>query len=281
MTQPVSIRKLLKSNLTIPTIPVIVQKINALIEDPDSGTAEIGRLIAEDAPLAAKVLRIANSAFYGISGDCVSTEQASTVLGLRVLKNIVTQVAVMDTFRHVKKVEGFDPDSLWEHSITTAQVSSQLARKCRRAFDLTPEEFYVCGLLHDVGKVVLLDNIGTDYAELIVGSQKEGMPLHVAERRRFGYDHTDVGSLIASRWGLPDSVAAAIQFHHGPRERVAENPVVCLIANTNLMVHRAQEGLLPAAVEVFDGETLAMLGLSGSEIEAMAAEIAGEVPDPE
>src|SRR5205085_316330 len=94
-------KQLIAKSLSIPTLPIVVQKVEALLRDPKVGTREIGSLVAEDPPLAAKVLKIANSSYYGLREHCVSTEQATAVLGMRVLRNVVTQAAVIKQFEHL------------------------------------------------------------------------------------------------------------------------------------------------------------------------------------
>jgi putative nucleotidyltransferase with HDIG domain len=267
MSNPTSIKDIIHNNLTIPTIPAVVQKVTALIEDPNCGTAEIGQLIAQDAPLAAKVLRIANSAYYGLSGECMSTQHASTVLGVRVLRNIVTQVAVISQFDHLEKETGFDVSGLWKHSVLTAHLCSFFAKRCRKALGLTAEELYVCGLLHDIGKIVMLDGLGQDYVELAVAAKNSELALFAAEKRHYTFTHTDVGGVVASRWGLPQAIGQAIQFHHGPSEKVASSTVVSLVANANLFVHRLDEGNPAAATQVFDGQTAGFLGLARRDLE--------------
>ncbi len=266
MAQSFSIKDVIQSNLTIPTIPEVVQRVATLVEDLESGTSEIGQVIAEDAPLAAKVLRIANSAYYGLSGGCVSTEQASTILGVRVLRNIVTQVAVIQQFQHLQTVDGFDVGALWRHAILTGHMCSFLAKKCRRPIGQAPEELYVCGLLHDVGKVVMLDGLKENYVSMAREAAETGLPLFAAEKRRFGFNHTDVGAVVASRWGLPQSISLAIQYHHGPREKIATSSVVAIVANANLFVHHIVEGNPAAASQVFDGATAGFLGLIPRDI---------------
>jgi putative nucleotidyltransferase with HDIG domain len=251
-------------SLTIPTLPIIVQRVNQLIDDPRAGTREIGTVLAEDAPLAAKVLRIANSAYYGLQEPCMSAQQASSVLGVRALRNAVAQAAVIRQFDHLRST-GFDMDALWRHSILTAQACSHLAYKSS-VVELTPDEFYSCGLLHDIGKVVMLDKLGDRYADIVRRSEVTEIPLHVAERDELGYDHTDVGSIVAERWGLPIPVAAAIQFHHGPREAVRDSAVVSLVANTNLIVHHVTDGDLAAAASIIDSQTASFLGLRPDSI---------------
>jgi HD-like signal output (HDOD) protein len=260
-------KQLIRDNLNIPTLPVVIQRITALIDDPESGTAEIGQVISEDAPLAAKMLRIANSAYYGLRERCLSTEQASSVLGLRVLNNVVTQAAVIQQFNHLSEFSSFDIDGLWRHSILVAQGCAHMARRCTGAIGLAPEEFHICGLLHDLGKIVMLDSMGTEYLEVYKESQQVGGPLHVIEEKRLGFNHTDVGAMVSVRWSLPAAASAAIQFHHGPRENVREDPVVALVANVNLVCHRVEAGDLGAAVATLDPETAGILGLAYGEVE--------------
>lgn len=262
---------LIRNNLNIPTIPEVVQRVENLVNDPDAGTGEIGAVVAEDAPLAAKVLRIANSAFYGLSNECVSTEQATTVLGVQVLKNIVMQVAVMSQFDHLEESDLFSVEDFWRHSNDTAQLCQFMARRAGSQLGLAPEELYVCGLLHDVGKVVMLDGLGRSYLELVEQSIREKRPLHMLESAELGFNHTDVGTLVASRWGLPEAVADAIRFHHGPRERVAESPVVALVAHANLIMHRVREGNLAAATGVVDEATCDLIGIRPEDVDACVA----------
>lgn len=266
MTSPEA-NAILKNNLTIPTIPTIVAEVQKLLADPDAGTRELGALIAQDAPLTAKVLRIANSAYYGLQEQCVSTEQASSVLGMRVLRNVVTQAAVMNEFKHLRGAKGFDIDDLWRHSIATGQMCATLARRCTTPLDLTPDEFYVCGLLHDLGQIVMLDGLGDRYLEVIQHSKRDEIPIHKAEERAFNFNHTDIGFMVAKRWNLPDAVGRAIQYHHGPREAVENDPVVSLVANANLLVNRVAKISKLSANLVFDEATCEQLGLQMEDME--------------
>ena len=258
-------KKLAAKSLNIPTLPVVVQKMREMIADPKCGAADIGKLVAQDPPLAAKVLKIANSAYYGLAQRTVSTEQACTVLGLRVLRNVVTQAAVMTRYEHLGG-RGLDLEALWRHCQLVAQVSHQLARASRVSLGLTPEEIQACGLLHDLGKVVLLESLGEEYGGVLELSRTQGMPVHVAEKRVLGFDHTDVGALVAVQWGLPTAVAGVIQHHHGPREAVASNPAVALVANANLVVHRTEAGNLVAAAGTLDAATQRFLGLDAAAV---------------
>lgn len=249
----------------LPTLPVIVQKVSQMLQDPNVGTQEIGQLVAQDPPLAARVLKIANSPYYGLRERCVSTEQASAVLGLKVLRNVITAAAVMRQFNHLSD-RGIDLESMWKHSILVAQAATLLARRSRGGVGLSPEEFYTCGLLHDIGKLVLLENLGEEYLSILERSGRDGLPLQTCERDKLLFDHTDVGSMIAVQWGLPAAVASAIQFHHGPREAVELDPVVSLVAHANLLVKRVQAGNLSAAASSFDAATTRILAVTPEDV---------------
>ncbi len=268
MSNP-SIKDLIRNNLSIPTLPEVVMRINSLIEDPDAGTAEIGSLVSEDAPLAAKVLRIANSAYYGLSGECVSTSHASTVLGVKVLKNIVTQVAVINQFDHLEGNDYFSVSDLWDHAGFTAHLCSKIASLSTVLRAFTPEELYVCGLLHDVGKVVLMDGLGERYLDLARTAAEQGHSMYSVERASLGFSHTDVGAVVASRWGLPEQIANGIQYHHGPRSEVAKNVVVSIVAHANLLAHRVKDGSPQTAAAIFDPETCTQLGLSDEAVDSL------------
>ncbi|MFT7486753.1 MAG: putative nucleotidyltransferase with HDIG domain [Candidatus Paceibacteria bacterium] len=266
-------KELIRDNLTIPTLPAVVQRISQMIEDPEMGTAEIGAAVGEDAPLAAKVLRIANSSYYGLRERCLSTDQAAGVLGGRVLKNVVTQAAVIQQFEHLAGTPDFDIDKIWRHASLTAAACQTIARACEGKIGLAPEEFHVCGLLHDIGKVVMVDSLGQKYLDIFSMAASLGEPLYVVELRELGFNHTDVGAIIANHWSLPPAVSSAIQFHHGPREAVRDDPIVALVANANLVCHRVENGEIEAAEATLDESTMEFLGIAPRKVPAIVAAI--------
>src|SRR4029079_10004619 len=255
----------LPDNFTIPTMPSVVQRITALVQDPDVGLRDIGAVVTEDAPLAAKVLKIANSTYYGLRERCISTQQAAAVLGVRVLRNVVTQAWVIKQYDHLGD-QGVDLNELWRHSIVTAQACAFVIRRCKKPLELKPDEAYVCGLLHDLGQVVLLDNLKQGYVELVRRSDAENLPLFLIEQQTLGFDHSDVGQKIAIRWGLPQTVIRAIAFHPGAASEIDGDPVVALIAKTNAHVEAVAQGNVIAATAAFEGAAMTRLGLSASDV---------------
>ena len=268
-----AIQNLIRNNLSIPTLPEVVMRVTQMMQDPDSGAAEVGAVVSEDAPIAAKVLRIANSSFYGLRGECMSTEHACTVVGMRVLKNIVTQAAVISCFEHVEDTETFRVQDLWGHASMTGHLCSKLAEKANNIGMVEPTELYVCGLLHDVGKVVLLDGLKKRYLRLVQRAHDQGVPQHKVERDILGFDHTDVGVLVCTRWDLPEQITRAIQYHHGPRRVVAVDPVVSIVAHANLLAHAIldnEEGVEDVEA-IFDEETRSLIGLTRADLDGIVS----------
>jgi putative nucleotidyltransferase with HDIG domain len=262
-----SAEDLIQENVTLPTLPQVVAKINSLVDDPDVGTREIGQVVSEDAPIAAKVLKIANSAYYGLRETVLSTEHASAVLGIRQLRNIAMQASVISQFDHLEGGDQFDIDELWRHSILTGQLCAAMSRRCRARIGLAPDEFHVVGLLHDMGKVLLLESMGDAYLAAVKESAESGRELFECEEESLGFNHAHVGSLIAAHWGLPAAVVNAIEHHHGPDAIAKNDPVANLLLHTNLMVHKVAEQDLDGAAAAFDQGTLRVLGLRPADIE--------------
>jgi putative nucleotidyltransferase with HDIG domain len=274
-------KRLRLERLRLPTLPVVVQRVQALVSEGVAGTREIAEVVSTDAPLAVRVLKIANSAFYGLRERCISTSQACTVLGLRVLENVVLQAGVLQQYEHLRRHPGFDLGQLWRHSVLTAQVCSFIAKRSSAALTLKPEELYVCGLLHDIGQVILLDQLGDDYLDVVGAARLLNQPLHLIEARMLGTDHNRVGALVAGYWGLPTQIAEAIHYHHGPRERVEGDPVVSLVAHANLVVERATRGETDQARETLDPGTASFLGLTAQDVEDTVAFATGALPQVE
>jgi putative nucleotidyltransferase with HDIG domain len=272
MTKSDFLERALGNQVSIPTLPVVVQRINAMMTDPEIGLRDIGREVAKDAPIATKVLRIANSAFYGLREKVVSTEHAASVLGLRVLKNLVLQASVIAQFEHLAKLGGFDLEAQWRHSIAVAQFCQELTRGSGVGFALGPDEFYSCGLLHDIGKVVLLDNLAREYVEVVQSAAKSGRPIHVVEDEQLGFDHAAIGARVAQTWGLPDVLVRAIGMHHGKLETLlADNPNAAVVATANAIVHRLEKEPDLPGIDAVKGLVLGPLGLEPTR----AAQIVG------
>lgn len=225
-------RELIQETITIPTLPALLARLNAVLAREDAGTREVGDVIAEDPATATKVLRVANTAFYGLREPVLSVRHAASVLGVDVLRNLVLQASLIRDYERLEVLETFDIRQVWEHSILTAQVSQLLARRSRPGPDtrMKLDEYYTCGLLHDVGKVVMVDALGEPYLEVLGTARREGTPSYLHEKKVFGYTHGEVGGTVAYLWRLPDPAVGAIECHHHPRTRIRRVPEQATVA---------------------------------------------------
>jgi HD-like signal output (HDOD) protein len=259
-------RQRLLKNMRIPTLPAHVEKLTQLIDTPNAGSAEVGALLKEDPPIAGRVLRVANSSFYGLSEPCTSIEQAATILGLRLLRNIVVQAALIERYTHLHSM-GLNIERLWQRAVLTGRISTVLAR-CSKSPSLpSADEAYLTGLLSDIGQVVLLDNLGEEYVAIHSRALQHSLPLHYAERRDLGATHAEVGAMVASSWGLPNVVRCGIELHHGRRGTDHAIPAVYLVIRSGQILERVSAGDLIGAAAPVDADSEKSHGITPQAIE--------------
>ncbi|MEA2062827.1 MAG: HDOD domain-containing protein, partial [Gemmatimonadota bacterium] len=209
------LKKLTQTIINLPTLPTVVAKMIELIDDPASSAHSLGRLVRTDQVLTSRILRLANSAFYGFPNPISTINLAVVVLGFDTIKNLGLSVSVIDRFvRSGKEDELLDYSRFWEHSVGVAVTSRMLARM--HGFRALQSEAFVAGLIHDIGKVILSQYQTNNYSECLRIVQEEGVSLVLAEERVFEVNHSEVGWWLARRWNLPENLAEAVRLHHVP-----------------------------------------------------------------
>lgn len=241
-------QELLSERVNLPSLPDVVTRLNALVDDPKVGLRQIGELISRDGALTAKILRIANSAYYGLKEPVLSPEAAATVLGARSLRNIALQASVFKHYEHLSQVQDFDLEGVWRHGVLTGHLSQAMAKKTRKPLGISAEEFYTCGLLHDLGKVIMLENLREEYIHVFREARRVREAVHNVEEHLLGYTHIDVGALLAAKWRLPEVVARAIEYHHGPKYEVMDNPAVAVVALADQVAYRLETSEFEASL---------------------------------
>ncbi len=208
----------------LPTLPKSVDLVRKKLREPQVGVREIGDLLARDPALAANVLRLANSAFYSLAEKTLDIRYAASVLGLQSLTAVVLRTSLLGGASSLNANEIAQVEALWRHSHLAAGVAEWLASESRRrATDLSPATYYTAGLLHDVGRIVLIDQRGSSYLELMAraGDDHAGLQL---EHRELGFDHASVGAATAREWQFPETIVSAIARHHS-LERIERDDV--------------------------------------------------------
>ncbi len=217
-----------KAMAKLPPISVVVQRILVLTTDPATSVDELASAVEGDQVLAAKVIRLVNSPFFGLDRKVTSIRQAVIFLGFNTIRQLVMSVSFGYAFDFVPKEE---LDRFWRHSLAVAILS-------RRVGELVPgmdlERLFASGLLHDLGHLVLLTAFPNEYREIIREAVSSGDIIRL-ERERFGIDHTDVGFVLGSEWNFPNQILDAIYYHH------KVPPVVCGSELPNLEGRRGAE----------------------------------------
>lgn len=237
-------RQSISNQVRIPAQPQVMQQLAKLLKDPNVGIPEVGQWIGKDMVLSAKVLKVANSAFYGLRERCLSPQHAASVLGLKVLRSVVMQAAVVRQFEHLAG-GSFDLKAHWQHSILTGQVASALSPHLGPIIGLDADELYTCGLMHDLGQVVLLEALGNGYQAIIAKAGDCDQARAQIEQQVFGFTHADVGAVVAEQWGLPEAAIRAILEHHGASEGGELAPLSRRIQAADSIAHtlRSPEGM--------------------------------------
>ena len=254
----IEVEELIDSTISIPTIPAVLTGLHAILESPTGSAKDAAKVIERDPATAARVLRLANSSFYGLNKPVSDINLACSILGVQVIKNLAVQATALRTVGPARRGD-VDAGRLWDHSFRAAVACRALAEKTDLAGAMTREDAYTCGLLHDVGKLIMLDGLRDRFAEAVKLSRDEQLPLARAEERVFGFHHAHVGGVLADRWQLPPSVQAAVREHH---DEDAQRGALVKAANT--YAHLAAPRARGWRGDVLPERALARLGLSGA-----------------
>ncbi len=197
---------------SIPSLPTLYEEVTAALRKENPSLGEIARIISKDVGMAAKILQLANSAFMGASGRVSSLVQALSLIGTETVRTLVLSVHVFSQFESNSVVAANLP-ALWDHSVAVSALAQRIAASegCVKAM---VEESFTAGLLHDIGKVVLLAEMPREYHQIFEMNPRS----KDVELERLGCTHAEVGAYLMSIWGLPLSLVHAVAFHHRPCE---------------------------------------------------------------
>jgi putative nucleotidyltransferase with HDIG domain len=214
-TAGMSLDQLRDAITELPTIPETLTRILELLEDPASGARDLAAVIRADAPLASKILRLANSPLYQKNRDITSVQECVSVLGYRTVRQVALCVAVISGLGREcsAKAGALDYRELWQHSVNVGAIAHALAR---RDGTVDPETVFLGGLLHDLGKFVLTICEPRLYGEIIANRRAAGVPLVTQEQGVLGFDHTEAGAVLADAWNFPRELQVVIRGHHHP-----------------------------------------------------------------
>jgi len=209
---PTEAKELIDNTIELASLPAVVMRAMELLNNPNTSASDIGEIIAEDPALAARLLRIVNSAFYGFPSRIDTISRAITIIGTLELTDLILGSSAIRVFARLPN-QLVDMEQFWEHSLYTGVVSRILARYLRAP---NTERCFVMGLLHDIGSLVLYRQEPETSRQALELAIDKSTPLHIAEREVFGFDHAKVGSELMRAWNLPESFLEITRHHHQP-----------------------------------------------------------------
>ncbi len=247
----------------LPSMPQIIERVRQISEDPRSSAADLANIVLSDHSLTAKILRVANSAYYGqYSGKVSTITQAIVLVGFNAVRSIVMGIAVYDTFSRLEKKAGFDLTMFWTRSLGCGVVAKKLAH---RSGHKSSEEAFIAGFLHDIGQPVTCMIFAGDVPKIGRLLLRTDDPVR-RERDKLGIDHQEVGVWLGKKWNLPPILLNPIRLHHRVgrkrRERSPE-PLVDIVYAADLIVNKMTTGIsTPEDIaDDLESEMLQLLGI--------------------
>lgn len=207
-----SLQEVVRSVGTVVSPPQVYQKLVEVIDHPRSGPADIARVLSEDSGLTSRLLKLVNSAMFSFPQRIGSVTHAVQVVGTAQVRDLALATSIVSTFDGVPD-DLVHMESFWRHSLACG-VSARMLAVQRREHNV--ERFFVAGLLHDVGRLVLFLTLPDQMRGCLERSRDAGTPLHEVEREALGFDHAQVGSALMSSWNFPSVFTEVVGYHHMP-----------------------------------------------------------------
>jgi putative nucleotidyltransferase with HDIG domain len=204
---------LLKQIDSFPALPATVNKVMAVTGNPESSAHDLMKAILPDQSMCTAILKIANSAFFGLPGQVSTIEKAIIVLGFEEVRNVVIGKAVFASFQKLNKSNRHNIQMFWEHSFTCGLAAKILATH----LGYSQSELFIAGLIHDIGKLAMLMTFPHDYSPLLELSEPHQFQSIIKENEIFSISHDEIGMRLLKRWHFPEALTMAIGYHHRPQ----------------------------------------------------------------
>ena len=244
---------------SIPTLPTVALRVMEITANPKSSANDLMDIISPDVSLTSKILKIANSPFYGLTREISSLQHAVTVLGFKEIRNLVISTVAFDSFKNLGKNNKFDINKFWRHSFYCALAAKTIAVDMK----IESSELFVAGLVHDIGKLAMYITFPGEFmmqAE-IMNPLKIKYTAFEAEKDVFGMTHDDVGMKLLKKWMFPESLLTAVGYHHRPQEADKKSNFPMIVHVADILTHvyemqdEAEEGE-PFEADLFYGDAI-------------------------
>jgi putative nucleotidyltransferase with HDIG domain len=221
----------------IPTLPNIVFKVNKMLENYDTSISDLCTIIEKDQAMVTKILTLVNSTYYGFRSRINNTVHAVIVLGFNTVRNAIVSVSIIRAFSKGESREEFDITDFWRHSIGVAVTSRYLSEQSKLD---SPDDCFVAGLLHDIGKVILAQHFTKLFDRVWESARVEGKSFFEAEQELLPVNHAQIGGYLTKRWQFPDSLIDTIGNHHAVRKSVSNFEQLLIVHAADHLVNNYQ-----------------------------------------
>ncbi|MEW5976632.1 MAG: HDOD domain-containing protein [Acidobacteriota bacterium] len=264
------VETLVRRTDSVSSLPMIFNRINDAVNNPRSSISEIGKIISEDSGLTARLLKIVNSAFYSFPSKIETISRAVTIVGTQQLRDLALATSVMSLFKGVSE-DLMSMNSFWCHSVACGTAARVIATQRRES---NVERFFVAGMLHDIGRLVLCVKMPDTFRSVLLQAQVDRALLYKVEMKELGFDHASIGGALLQSWKLPASLEEAVTCHHRPNSSVrypVESAVIHLadIISHALGLGSSGERFVPA----LDAHAWDRLGIEPSQLPLIVKQI--------
>ncbi len=281
--QPFTLEQILADAGDLAALPQVVMRVIEISNDPGASAADLERVIATDPALAAKILTLANSAYFGMPRRLSSLREAVVFLGFKSVRTLALSVTSFALFMGKSDADALIRRSVWRHSLDTAQcartLTTLLPPSVHESFGA--EEAFTAGLLHDIGKMALDHSRHSLYVSLAAQAERENVRYFEVEARTLPLEHGMIGAAMAQQWNLPPPLCEAIAFHHTPRAAQINPRLTATISLANEIAHAlAQDHAADPdclALRIGAAQVLPPLRLSGDSLPSFMAACRSEL----
>ncbi len=265
----------------IATLPEVTLKIINLVEDPNSTAQDLNKVITNDPALGARILKVVNSAFYGLPGQIASINRAIVLLGLNAVKNIAIAASLAKLFRGGQIAPHFDAHDLWNHSIAVATATKMIGKEAQLGL---ADEAFLAGLIHDIGIMVEIQAMRGKFVEVILKKKENPeLSLRAIETEILGADHQEFGAGLCRAWKFPNSFIYVTGNHHNPMElEEDQRKLACAVNLADVLVAKLGIGYTDTVDDhEFNQEVLADLNLTCDQVEKIGEALPNAMQEAE
>ena len=266
-----NILSLVNNTIELPTMPEVLVKLNDVMADPDTSSEDVAKVVARDPAVATNILRIVNSAYYGLQVRVSSISLAISVMGFNMTRKVALKAAVFSVFgKRRDKIQHFDPLQFWRHSIFSGTAARVLGANSAAFAETHSEDLYIAGLLHDIGKIIMMERSAPRYLAMLRKSVQQGRTEVEVEQEEYGFTHADVGSVLAIKWSLPEDLAIGIRYHHAPSRDPFHRTLSSLIHLADQLAWRAgNTSTVGTLLGGLDQDVYDQIGLDAPRVEEL------------